>query len=138
MPADSQPAHPHLGDCCGEPTSPRRANPWIIPVKLGRFERIIQIGRTLLGIATLAVLIVIVVLFLFSSATGIHAAEIVYPVAIPSECVDLAERKGEPIVMENKRQALKTKARLWTLSNRERGVADCRAAVKRLERAMKQ
>lgn len=138
MPEADLPMQPHLGDCCGESTPPRRANPWIKPIKLGRFERIIQTGRTLLGIATMAVLIVIVVMFVFSSITGIHAAEVQYPISIPSECVDLAERKGEPVMMQSKRQALKTKARLWTLPNRERGVADCRAAVRRLEHEMKQ
>ncbi len=130
---------PYLGDCCGEPMPPPRANPWKSPQTLGRIERIIQTAVTLLGITALALLVSIIVLLAFSVLTNtpLHAAEIQYPVPIPSECVDLAQRKGEPLMVESHRQGLKAKAKLAMLSAREPGVRECRAAVHRLEQEMK-
>lgn len=93
----------------------------------------------LLGITAMAVLITISVLLAFSvlTTTPLHATEIQYPVSIPSECVDLANRKGEPVVMESRRQALKARTKLALLSAREPGVRECRAAVHRLEQELK-
>jgi hypothetical protein len=38
---------------------------------------------------------------------GIAAAEFHYPVSIPGECVELAQREGQPLIIESKMQELK-------------------------------
>lgn len=65
------------------------------------------------------------------------AAEVVYPVSVPSECVELANREGVPTVIENRYQALKAKVKLYRLSTRDPMVRECRQAVDRM-RAMMQ
>ncbi len=117
MPEVDRPIDPYLGDCCGLPTPAPRANPWIRPRRLGRFERIIQTAVELLGVCVLAVLISVVVLFAFSSL--VRAAEIQYPVAIPNECVELAQREGYPLVIENKMQSIRSRLKLASLSRRD-------------------
>ena len=102
-------------------------------------QRIIETTLTILGISVLAVLLSILVLLVFSilSDHPLHAAESQYPVSIPSECVDLAQRRGEPLMIENKRQGLRAKAKLWLLPPREPGVRECVAAVRRMEQELK-
>ena len=63
-------------------------------------------------------------------------AEVVFPVSIPQECVELANREGVPTVIENKYQAAKAKLKLYRLSNRDPMVRDCRQAVDRMKAAM--
>ena len=69
--------------------------------------------------------------------TTLAAAEVVYPVSVPSECVELANREGVPTVIENRYQALKAKVKLYRLSTRDPMVRECRQAVDRM-RAMMQ
>jgi hypothetical protein len=64
-------------------------------------------------------------------------AESVFPVSIPQECVELANREGVPVVIENKYQATKAKLKLYRLSNRDPLVRDCKQAVER-QKAMMQ
>ena len=61
------------------------------------------------------------------------SAEVVvkFPVSIPPECVELAQREGVPIIIENKYQATKAKIQLARLSGRDPLVRECRAAVER-------
>ena len=65
------------------------------------------------------------------------AAEVVFPVSIPHECVELANREGVPVVIQNKYQAAKAKLKLYRLSNRDPLVRDCKQAVDR-QKAMMQ
>ena len=65
-------------------------------------------------------------------------AEVVYPVSIPQECVELANREGVPTVIENKYQAAKARLKLYRLSNRDPLVRDCRQAVERMKAAMQE
>jgi hypothetical protein len=65
-------------------------------------------------------------------------AEVVYPVSIPQECVELANREGVPTVIENRYQAAKAKLKLYRLSNRDPMVRDCRQAVERMKAAMQE
>ena len=65
------------------------------------------------------------------------AAEVVFPVSIPQECVELANREGVPVVIQNKYQAAKAKVKLYRLSNRDPLVRDCKQAVER-QKAMLQ
>ena len=63
-------------------------------------------------------------------------AQVVFPVSIPEECVELANREGVPTVIENKYQAAKAKLKLYRLSNRDPMVRDCKQAVERQKAAM--
>ena len=65
------------------------------------------------------------------------AAEVVFPVSIPQECVELANREGVPVVIENRYQAAKAKVKLYRLSNRDPLVRECKQAVERQKAAMK-
>src|SRR5258708_39234863 len=65
-------------------------------------------------------------------------AEVVFPVSIPQECFELANREGVPTVIENKYQAAKAKLKLYRLSNRDPMVRDCRQAVERMKAAMQE
>ena len=48
----------------------------------------------------------------FASAPAAAAATISYPVSIPAECVELAQREGVPVVIANKYQAAKARVKL--------------------------
>jgi len=63
-------------------------------------------------------------------------AEVVFPVSIPQECVELANREGVPVVIENKYQAAKAKVKLYRMSNRDPLVRECKQAVERQKAAM--
>lgn len=58
-----------------------------------------------------------------------------FPVSIPQECFELAQREGVPTVMENRYQATKAKIRLYRLNSRDPLVRDCREAVERAKHA---
>ena len=65
------------------------------------------------------------------------AAEVVFPVSIPQECVELANREGVPTTIQNKYQAAKAKLKLYRLSGRDPLVHECRNAVERQKAAMR-
>ena len=65
-------------------------------------------------------------------------AEVVFPVSIPQECVELANREGVPTVIENRYQATKAKLKLYRLSNRDPLVRECKQAVERQKAAMQE
>ena len=74
------------------------------------------------------------VLVLF--ATPAAAAEAIkYPVPIPQECFELAQREGVPTMIQNRYQALKARFKLARLSGKDPMVRDCRAAVARARQA---
>ena len=58
-----------------------------------------------------------------------------YPVTIPQECFELAQREGVPTVIENKYQAAKARLKLASMKNSDHLVRECRAAVARAKRA---
>ncbi len=66
------------------------------------------------------------------------AAEIVYPVSVPQECVELAHREGVPTVIENRYQAAKARLKLYRLSNRDPLVRECKQAVERMKAVMQE
>jgi hypothetical protein len=68
------------------------------------------------------------------------AAEVVvhYPVTIPQECFELAQREGVPTVIENKYQAARARLKLANMRNSDHLVRECRAAVARVTRAAKE
>jgi hypothetical protein len=66
------------------------------------------------------------------------AAETQFPVSIPQECFELAQREGVPTVIENKVQATKAKLKLAQMKNSDHLVRECRAAVHRAQQAAAQ
>jgi hypothetical protein len=56
-----------------------------------------------------------------------------YPVPIPSECFQLAERERVPTLIENRYQALKAKYKLARLNRSDPLVAQCKEAVAHLK-----
>jgi hypothetical protein len=70
-------------------------------------------------------------------ASPVAAAESVqFPMTIPQECFELAQREGVPTVLENKVQATKAKLKLASMRNSDHLVRECRAAVHRAQEAM--
>jgi hypothetical protein len=82
--------------------------------------------------------LIVVLLSLVASAPAMAEVAVMFPVSIPYECVELAQREGVPIVIENRYQATKAKIRLARMSNRDPLVRECRAAVKRAQQAAAQ
>ncbi len=68
-------------------------------------------------------------------ASPASAATISYPVSVPPECVELAQREHVPVMIGNRYQALKAEYKLARLSNSDPMVAQCKDAVKRLKAA---
>jgi hypothetical protein len=69
-------------------------------------------------------------------SAGPAMAESIFPISIPGECVELAQREGVPVVINSKYEAVKAKVKLARLSSRDPLVAQCRAAVERARVAM--
>ena len=70
-------------------------------------------------------------------ATPVAAAESVqFPITIPQECFELAQREGVPTVLQNRIQATRAKLKLASLKNSDHLVRECRAAVHRTQEAM--
>lgn len=63
------------------------------------------------------------------------AADVAYPLTIPQECFELAQRDGVDTVMSDRYQAAKAKYKLARLSGRDPMVQECREAVKRAHKA---
>lgn len=61
------------------------------------------------------------------------AKPITYPISVPMECMQLAEREHFPTVIENRYQALKAQYRLHHLNKADPMVAQCQDAVARLK-----
>jgi len=79
----------------------------------------------------------IAIALLMLSPDAAVAATVQYPVSIPSECVELAQREGQPVVIEGKAQALRAKYKLYRLSSSDPLVRQCRDAVQRLQAQLK-
>ena len=72
-------------------------------------------------------------------ASPVAAAESVkFPITIPQECFELAQREGVPTVIENRMQATKAKLKLAQMKNSDHLVRECRAAVHRAQEAAAQ
>ena len=74
----------------------------------------------------------------FAVTTPATAEVATFPVSIPQECVELAQREGVPVVMQNRYEATKAKLKLARLSGRDPLVRECRSAVQRQQAAMRQ
>jgi bifunctional DNase/RNase len=65
------------------------------------------------------------------SSPALAGTTVTFPINIPSECVELAQREGVPIVISNKYQFAKAKIHLARLKDRDPMVRGCREAVDR-------
>jgi hypothetical protein len=83
--------------------------------------------RALIG--TLTVMVVI-------AAPAMAEVAVTFPVSIPQECVELAQREGVPLIIENKYQAAKAKVKLARLNYRDPLVRQCRQAVEQRKIAL--
>jgi len=68
--------------------------------------------------------------------TPVAAESVQFPVTIPQECFELAQREGVPTVIENRMQATKAKLKLAQMKNSDHLVRECRAAVHRAQQAV--
>ena len=62
-------------------------------------------------------------------------AKDMFPISVPQECAALAVREGVGMVINNRYEAVKAKAKLFRLSARDPEVVQCRQAVKRMQDA---
>ena len=62
-------------------------------------------------------------------------AKVTFPVSVPMECVELAQREGVPVVINSRYEATKAKFKLARLRDRDPMVQECRAAVERARKA---
>jgi hypothetical protein len=74
---------------------------------------------------------------LLTITSPLAAATVSYPVSVPPECAQLAEREHVPVMIENRYQALKAEYKLARLDNSDPLVAQCKDAVKRLKAGAK-
>ena len=70
--------------------------------------------------------------------TPVAAESVQFPITIPQECFELAQREGVPTVIENRMQATKAKLKLAQMKNSDHLVRECRAAVHRARQAAAQ
>jgi hypothetical protein len=76
-----------------------------------------------------------------SLALGVPAmasSTVIFPVSVPAECFELAQREGVPTVINNRYEAAKARIKLARLSGRDPLVQQCRQAVERARKAAQQ
>lgn len=67
----------------------------------------------------------------FVSSAALAQESFVYPVSIPQECVQLAQREGVPVIIKNERQAKHARTKLSQLNDNDPSVRECRQAVRK-------
>jgi len=70
-----------------------------------------------------------------ASVPALAGTTVAFPISIPHECVELAQREGVPIVISNKYQFAKARIQLALLKDSDPLVRDCRDAVNRARQA---
>ena len=71
------------------------------------------------------------ILLVLILAAGPAVAKDFYPIAVPGECYELAQREGVPVVISNRYEAFKAKVKLAGLRESDPMVHVCREAVNR-------
>jgi len=80
----------------------------------------------------------VVISLLAVLATGPAVAKDLYPISVPGECYELAQREGVPVVISNRYEALKAKVKLARLRESDPMVHVCREAVNRARQTITQ
>ena len=78
----------------------------------------------------------VVALAVIISTSAMAEVTLTFPVSIPQECVELAQREHVPILITNRYEATKAKIKLYRLSNSDSMVLGCKRAVGRLKATM--
>jgi hypothetical protein len=65
-------------------------------------------------------------------------AKDIYPISVPAECYQLAQREGVPVLISNRYEAAKAKVKLARLRDTDPNVHECREAVTRVRQSMTQ
>src|SRR5450830_1754554 len=76
----------------------------------------------------------VVALALIISAPAMAEVTLTFPVSIPQECVELAQREHVPILITDRYEATKAKIKLYRLSNSDPMVLGCKQAVQAIRR----
>ncbi len=97
-----------------------------------RFFSFVLVVIGVMFIAFVAMVTFFFLLLVYPSRPSI-GAEIQYPISVPTECVDLAQRERVPLIIENRTQGIKARVKLWRLNKRDPLVKECRDAVERLK-----
>jgi hypothetical protein len=74
--------------------------------------------------------------FVCLCTSALADTKVTYPIPVPGECAQLAEREHVPTILANKMDALKAKLKLERLNGKDPMVAECRDAIARLKTAM--
>jgi hypothetical protein len=69
------------------------------------------------------------------SGTALAEATVSYPVRVPQECVELAQRESVPVVIRNEVEGMRAMVRLTNMRNSDHLVRECRAAIARAQQA---
>jgi hypothetical protein len=80
----------------------------------------------------------IVISLLAVLVAGPAVAADLYPISVPGECYELAQREGVPVVISNRYEAAKAKVKLARLRDTDPMVHDCRNAVNRARQSITQ
>ena len=78
------------------------------------------------------------ILLVLILAAGPAVAKDFYPIVVPGECYELAQREGVPVVISNRYEALKAKVKLARLRESDPMVRVCREAVNRARQTVTQ
>jgi hypothetical protein len=73
----------------------------------------------------------IIISMLAVLTAGPAVAKDLYPISVPGECYELAQREGVPVVISNRYEAAKAKVKLARLRGSDPMVHECREAVAR-------
>jgi hypothetical protein len=65
-------------------------------------------------------------------------AKDLYPISVPSECYELAQREGVPAVISSQYEAAKAKVKLARLRDTDPMVHECRQALNRARQSIMQ
>jgi hypothetical protein len=78
----------------------------------------------------------VVISLLAVLATAPAVAKDLYPISVPGECYELAQREGVPAVISNRYEAAKAKVKLARLRDTDPMVHECRQAVNRARQSI--
>ena len=74
--------------------------------------------------------------FFLLIAEPASAETITFPIAVPQECFELAQREGVPTMLSNRYQATRAKLKLYRLKDSDPLVHACRQAVERAKKSV--
>ena len=113
--------------CLGSPLSVARSKRFIWSI-VGTYRAPARWSCTMAKPVVISLLAVL--------ATGPAVAKDLYPISVPGECYELAQREGVPAVISNRYEAAKAKVKLARLRDTDPMVHECRQAVNRARQSI--